>query len=132
MKESLVLLCLMHRKALPKVEVIYESADISSEFLDSIINIKGLKGIVLAGMGNGNIPSNQTEFLKRAREKGIIVVRSSYVGSGRVSFDYNNLDSQFDLVSSGILSPEKSRIYLQLCLTKTSNVNEIRKLFSQF
>ncbi|WP_043024608.1 asparaginase [Francisella tularensis] len=118
--------------ALPKVEVIYESADISPEFLDSVLTIKGLEGIVLAGLGDGNIPSNQGDFLKKARAKGIVVVRSSYVGSGKVTHNYNNLDDKFDLVSSATLSPEKARIFLQLCLIKTHDIKKIQKLFDRF
>ena len=108
-------------KALPKVEVIYESADISVQFLDSVLAIKGLEGIVLAGLGDGNIPSDQGDFLRKARAKGIVVVGSSYVGFGKVTYKYNNLDDKFDLVSSGTVSPEKARIFLQLCLIKTHN-----------
>ncbi|BCL53375.1 hypothetical protein JPFTNV_12600 [Francisella tularensis subsp. holarctica] len=118
--------------ALPKVEVIYESADISPEFLDSVLTIKGLEGIVLAGLGDGNILSNQGDFLKKARAKGIVVVRSSYVGSGKVTHNYNNLDDKFDLVSSATLSPEKARIFLQLCLIKTHDIKKIQKLFDRF
>ncbi|GAB4222400.1 MAG: asparaginase [Francisella sp.] len=117
---------------LPKVEVIYESADISPEFLDSILKIKDLKGIVLAGLGNGNIPSNQSNFLKKARDKGIVIVRSSYVGSGKVTHNYKNLDTDFGLVSASTLSPEKARIFLQLCLLKTQDIKQIQKLFDRF
>lgn len=119
-------------KALPHVEVVFESPDVSLEFLDSLLEIKDLKGIVLAGLGDGNIPSNQADFLKKTRAKGIVVVRSSYVGSGQITHNYNNLDDKFDLVSSGTLSPEKARIFLQLCLLKTDNVSQIQKLFDRF
>ena len=73
---------------LPKVEVIYESADISVQFLDSVLAIKGLEGIVLAGLGDGNIPSDQGDFLRKARAKGIVVVGLSYVGFGKVTNNY--------------------------------------------
>ncbi|APC97334.1 ParB N-terminal domain-containing protein [Francisella frigiditurris] len=119
-------------KSFPKVEIIYEHADISSDYLESIGNIKDLKGIVIVEPGNGNIPSNQYYFLKKARDKGIVVVRSTFVRSGKVSKNYNDLDRRFDLVSSDILTPEKARIYLYLCLLKTSNTEEIQKLFDRF
>lgn len=119
-------------KSLPQVEVIFESPEISPEFLDSVLNIKGLKGIVLAGLGDGNVPSNQADFLKKARAKGIVVVRSSYVGSGKITHNYNGLDDKYDLISSGTLSPEKARIFLQLCLLKTDNTKKIQQLFDEF
>ena len=83
-----------------------------------MLAIKGLEGIVLVGLGDGNIPSDQGDFLRKARAKGIVVVGSSYVGFGKVTHNYNNLDDKFDLVSSGTLSPEKAGIFLQLCLKR--------------
>ncbi|MDE5030120.1 asparaginase, partial [Francisella tularensis subsp. holarctica] len=59
--------------ALTKFVVIYVSADISPEFLYSVLTIKGLEGIVHAGLGDGNILYNQGDFLKKARAKGIVV-----------------------------------------------------------
>lgn len=41
-------------------------ADISTQFLDSVLAIKGLEGIVLADLGDGNIPSDQGDFLRKA------------------------------------------------------------------
>ena len=97
-----------------------------------MLAIKGLEGIVLADLGDGNIPSDQGDFLRKARAKGIVVVRLSYIGFGKVTHNYNNLDDKFDLVSSGTLSPEKARIFLQLGLIKTHNLKKIQKLFDRF
>ncbi|MDE4953427.1 asparaginase, partial [Francisella tularensis subsp. holarctica] len=58
--------------------------------------------------------------------------RSSYVGSGKVTHNYNNLDDKVDLVSSATLSPEKARIFLQLCLIKSHDIKKIQKLFDRF
>lgn len=101
-------------------------------FLDSVLTIKGLEGIVLAGLGDGNIPSNQGDFLKKARAKCIVVVRSSYVGS-KVTHNYNNLDDKFDLVSSATLSPEKSEnIFTVMFNKKLMILKKIQKLFDRF
>ncbi|MDD3265889.1 MAG: type II asparaginase [Burkholderiales bacterium] len=117
---------------LPDVAIIYEYAGVNPEMLDKIIETPNLKGIVIAGVGDGNIPSYEGSFLKKVRNKGIVIVRSSRVGSGTVTYDYNNLDTSFDLVNGNDLNPQKARILLMLALTKTNDTKKIQQYFNTY
>jgi L-asparaginase len=119
-------------KQLPKVAIVYEYAGIDQDQLGNLLNTKDLKGIVIAGMGDGNIPNYESDFLIKARSKGIVIVRSSRVGSGKVSYDYNNLDSTYNLVCGNDLSPQQARILLMLSLLKTTDVKQIQQYFNTY
>ena len=114
---------------LPDVEIIYEYAGVNPQMLDHILDTKGLKGLVIAGVGDGNIPSYEKDFLIKARKKGIVIVRSSRVGSGAVSYDYNNLDTTYDLIAGDNLNPQKARILLMLSLMQTTDIKQIQTNF---
>lgn len=117
---------------LPSVAVIYEHAGVNTEMLDHILETSDLKGIVIAGVGDGNIPSYEKDFLLKARKKGIVIVRSSRAGSGEVTYDYNSLDTTYDLVEGNNLNPQKARILLMLSLLKTNNIKTIQKYFDTY
>lgn len=114
---------------LPDVAIIYEYAGINAEMLNHILNTKNLKGIVIAGTGDGNIPNHVKPFIEKARNMGIIIVRSSRAGSGEVSYDCNNLDSTYGLIAGNNLNPAKARILLMLSLMNSNKINEIQKNF---
>jgi len=58
------------------------------------------------------------------------VVRSSRTGNGRVigREDYDALQ----LIPADTLSPQKARILLMLALTKTRDLKEIARIFSEY
>ncbi|MFV9972883.1 MAG: hypothetical protein AB8V06_00410 [Francisella endosymbiont of Hyalomma asiaticum] len=85
-----------------------------------MLAIKGLDGIALVDLGDGNIPSDQGYFLRKERAKGIVVVRSSYIGFGKVTHNYNNLDDKFDLVSSGDSFARKGEDIFAIGLNKNT------------
>lgn len=117
---------------LPDVAIIYEYAGVNTDMLDKVLETPNLKGIVIAGVGDGNIPSYEADFLKKARNKGIAIVRSSRVGSGSVTYDYNNLDTTYDLINGNDLNPQKARILLMLSLTKTNDTKKIQQYFNTY
>ncbi len=88
-----------------------------------------VKGVVYAGVGNGNIYKDSLESLIKAREKGLILVRSSRAGSGFITPNAEINDDQYGFISSDNLSPQKARILLMLALTKSSDPEEIQELF---
>jgi len=117
---------------LPEVAVVYEHVGVNTEMLHHLLETKDLKGIVIAGVGDGNIPSYEKEFLQAARKKGIVVVRSSRTGSGKVSYDYNNLDTTYGLIAGDNLPPAKARVLLMLSLMKTSDIKQIQDNFNRY
>ena len=60
---------------LPRVEIVYSYADLGGETVDFLVG-KGVKGIVLAGVGDGNSTDAVIAALEQAAKKGVAVVRS--------------------------------------------------------
>ena len=63
-------------KSLPRVDVIYANADMSADLIDAAVKL-GAKGIVVAGVGDGNMTTPALEALQQAAKAGVVCVRSS-------------------------------------------------------
>ena len=118
-------------KELPKVGIIYSYADIDADVMEPYFH-HDYKGIVHAGLGNGNYHKNLFPELLKAREKGIIVVRSSRVPTGPTTLDNEVDDAAYQFVASQELNPQKARILLMLALTKTSDWQQIQQYFMEY
>ena len=113
---------------LPRVDIIYAYLDMPSDFIDvSVAN--GAKGIVIAGVGNGNINKSSIEAAARATKKGVVVVRSTRVATGAVGRNVEVNDDEMNFVASDELNPQKARVLLMLALLKPRTNNEIQNLF---
>lgn len=118
-------------KKLPKVGIIYSYADIEADVMDPYFH-HGYKGIIHAGLGNGNYHKNLFPELLKAREKGIIVVRSSRVPTGPTTLDNEVDDAAYQFVASQELNPQKARVLLMLALTKTDDWQQIQQYFMEY
>ena len=114
--------------ALPQVDVAYAYANVGAVAVEALVNA-GARGLVHAGVGNGSLPAKTKPALVAAREKGVIVVRSSRVGQGIVARNGEANDDQLDFVAADTLSPQKARILLMLALTRTDNTKDIQRMF---
>jgi len=113
---------------LPRVDILYACADMSSDLIDASVT-NGAKGIVIAGVGNGNMNKASLEAAARAAKKGVVVVRSSRVATGSVGRNVEVNDDDLSLVASDELNPQKARILLTLALLKTRSNSDIQQLF---
>ena len=115
--------------SLPRVDIIYGHAQGSRTLVDAAV-AAGLKGIIIAGAGNGGIFPKEKEALIEAAKKGIVVVRASRTGSGVVtqSREY----ASYGFVTSNNLNPQKARILLMLALTKTTQRKEVQRMFDEY
>ena len=113
---------------LPQVDVAYAYANVGAVAVNALV-AAGAKGLVHAGVGNGSLPARTKPALVAAREKGVVIVRSSRVGQGIVARNGEANDDQLDFVVADTLSPQKARILLMLALTKTSNTKDIQRMF---
>lgn len=118
-------------KSLPKVGIVYSHSQVDADVMTPFLT-KGYKGIIHAGVGNGNIHKNIFPSLIEARQKGILVVRSSRVPVGPTSMDGEVDDKQYEFVASMELNPQKARILLMLALTKTQDWKEIQHYFLEY
>jgi L-asparaginase len=92
----------------------------------------GAKGIVIAGVGNGNMTAAALETLAKHAKNGIVCVRSSRVATGRVGRNVEVDDDKLGFVASLGLNPQKSRVLLRLALTKTTDVKQIQRYFDEY
>lgn len=117
--------------SLPKVGIVYSYSNIDPDMVSPLLN-HGYKGIIHAGVGNGNIHKNIFPLLIDARRKGILVVRSSRVPTGPTTLDAEVNDAEYQFVASQELNPQKSRVLLMLALTVTNDWKQIQEYFNQY
>ena len=116
---------------LPRVDVIFASVDMSPELIDADV-ASGAKGIVIAGVGNGNMNKGSVDAAASAVKKGVVVVRSSRVPTGVVGRNVELDDDKLGFIASDELNPQKSRVLLTLALLKQRSPADIQKLYNTY
>lgn len=104
------------------------------DFLLRCLADKGVKGIVVEGLGRGNIPPSVLPGIALALEKNIPVVLTTRVASGRVLDVYGYEGAikplkEMGVILGGEISGQKARLKLMLALGITSDHTEIAKFF---
>lgn len=94
----------------------------------------GVSGIVIEGMGRGNVPPNVVPGIINAIEKNIPVVLVSRCYEGRVLDTYGYHGGGKELREMGVifadnLPGQKARIKLMLALSVTKDTSIIKKMF---
>jgi L-asparaginase len=131
---------------LPRVDVIMVYQGAPGDLIKSAVD-HGAKGLVIAVAGAGATSGTQSEGMNYAASKGVIMVTSTRTGSGRIAPPQRpqggagggnqqpNADQQrrrqFTVAGEDHI-PIKARILLMLALTKTSDRNEIQRIFSEY
>jgi len=113
---------------LPRVDIVYMYADAPPDQLDMLIG-KKVDGIVIAGVGNGNMNKAYMNAVKKAVAAGIIVCRASRAPSGRVVLHDEINDEELGTIVSDDLTPQKARILLMLGLTRTKDKKQLQEIF---
>ena len=113
---------------LPRVDIIYASADMSPDLIDCAA-ANGAKGVVIAGVGNGNMNKASVTAAANAAKKGVVVVRSSRVVTGSVGRNVELNDDELGFIASDELNPQKARILLTLALLKKRTPQQVQQLF---
>jgi L-asparaginase len=116
---------------LPYVEVVYSYANFGRDTIDFLIG-KGVKGIVLAGVGDGNSTDTAIAALADAAKKGIAVVRATRTGSGLIVRNVEVDDDKLGFIAAMELNPQKARILLMLGLMKTKDTKKLQELFMEY
>lgn len=118
-------------KALPRVEIIYGHVNDSGTLARAAAQ-DGAKGLIYAGVGNGNMSESTERVLRQIQTEGIVIVRSTRVSNGIVTRNGAINDDANQFVAADTLSPQKARILLMLALLKTSNPQEIQEMFWEY
>ncbi len=118
-------------KTLPRVDIIYACADCSADLIDMSVKA-GAKGIVIAGVGNGNMNEAMLNACKKAVAKGVVVVRSTRVPTGYVLRNAEVNDDEIGTIASDELNAAKSRVLLMLCLQQGIKTDKIQDYFYNY
>lgn len=121
----------MDMTSLPRVEIVYTHISCGDFMLRAAME-SGCDGIVLAGTGNGSLPPPIRDLCRSRGEDSPAIVRASRVPGGYVGISGVVPDDIHRTIPSCGFSPQKSRILLQLALTKTKDLNALREIFSRY
>ena len=119
---------------LGRVDIVMSYAGADGFVIRSLLRDDAVKGLVIAGVGLGDVPSLMFDAIQDAREHGIPVVVSTRVPTGRIFPLGASKGSALTLKRIGCiladdLSPQKARILLMLALTKTRDPEALQKYF---
>jgi L-asparaginase len=98
---------------LPRVAILTAGAGMDAKPVEALLGI-GARGIVLAGMGQGNAPAQVLEALAACAASGVPVVRASRVDEGLVDRNVEVDDDALGLVAARALGPAKARVLLMV------------------
>ena len=116
---------------LPRVDIIMATENMDGKLIDAAV-AAGAKGLVIAGVGNGNMSKAALDALAAQAKKGIVCVRSTRVATGQVGRNVEVDDDKNGFVASLGLNPQKSRVLLRLALLKTNDVKTIQRYFDEY
>jgi len=113
---------------LPDVEIVYAYAGMGRALIDAAVSA-GTRGVVIAGVGDGNLNRVALAAATDAANAGVVVVRSSRTGGGVVERNIEIDDDAAGFVAADELNAQKARVLLMLALTRTSDVRRIQEYF---
>jgi len=111
---------------LPRVDILYSYNGADGVAARALVEA-GAAGIVIAGSGGGGTSPGLGEVLRELGEAGIWIVRTSRTGSGTVG---NRGRGTF--LGADDLLPQKARILLMLALTRSSDPEELQRMFAEY
>ncbi|MEA2622490.1 MAG: L-asparaginase [Chloroflexota bacterium] len=114
---------------LPRVDIVVSYVGADGTAIDAAV-AAGAKAIVSAGTGAGRPTPGEDDALARARAQGVLVCQSTRVGSGRTVQSPKARDRGD--VGADNLQPWKARILLTLGLARTSDPQDIQRLFDTY
>ena len=117
--------------ALPRVDIIMAYENMDGALIDAAV-AAGAKGLVIAGVGNGNLTQAAVNALANQAKRGIVCVRASRVAVGRVERNVELDDDKLGFVASLDKNPQKSRVLLRLALFKSSSPADVQRVFGEY
>lgn len=116
------------RSVLPRVEIIHAHAGMDAVMVRAAV-AAGARGVIIAGVGSGNLHHRARAACREAIKEGIVFVRASRTGEGLVGRNMEINDDAEGFIVAGDLNPQKSRILLQLALASGTALEAIQALF---
>jgi L-asparaginase len=116
---------------LPRVDIIMAHENMDGALIDASV-AAGAKGIVIAGVGNGNLTQGAVSALAAHAKRGIVCVRASRVAVGRVERNVELDDDKLGFVASLDKNPQKARVLLRLALLGSSDAARVQRIFKEY
>ena len=131
---------------LPRVDVIMVYQGAPADLIKAAVD-HGAKGIVIAVAGAGATSGDQNEGLNYAASKGVFIVNSTRTGSGRIAPPQQpqggggsgtnqptpeQLRRRQFTIAGEDHTPVKARVLLMVALTKTTDRNELQRIFTEY
>ena len=119
-------------ETLPRVDafLVYQGAP--GDLLKAAVDL-GARGVVLATAGAGATSGTQGQGIEYARSKGVPVVFTTRAGSGRVTAAARaEPAAPARRLVAGDLAAVKARVLLMLALTRTSDTDQLQRIFDEY
>lgn len=106
---------------------------VTEKVVRNVLEIKGLRGVVLETYGSGNAPTDEW-FLKLMKEfidKGIIIFNVSQCNGGRVSqgrYQTSQFLQEIGVVSGADITTEAAITKLMFALGQSEDIQEVKKI----
>lgn len=109
---------------------------ISREIIEPILNINGLKAIILETYGSGNAPTAKwfIDLLKNAIDRGLIILNVTQCHAGKVDMDaYSTgiLLKKIGVISGFDSTTEAALTKLFFILGQTSDIHDIKRMLQK-
>jgi L-asparaginase len=128
-------------RELPRVDVFIVYQGAPGDVIKAAVD-RGARGIVMATAGAGAISGTQGEGLEYAAEKGVFIVTTTRTGGGRIAPRDGSVTGSdasggserrraFTVAGEDLL-PVKARVLLSLALTRTTERDELQRIFSEY
>ena len=119
---------------LKRVDIVMNYAGADGLLIRSLVRDGSVQGIVIAGLGLGDVTALMFDAIQEARARGIPVVISTRVPTGRIFPLGADKGGALNLKRIGCvladnLSPQKARILLMLALTTTHDTGALQQYF---
>ncbi|MFD6208203.1 asparaginase [Peribacillus sp. NPDC060253] len=113
---------------IPRVDIIKCHTGADGLFIEASVK-NGAKGIVLEGVGRGQVTPEMVTSIQDAIDNGITIVMTTSAEEGKVYPAYDYVGSAFDLKQRGVIlgadyDSKKARIKLAVVLASENSVDE--------
>lgn len=113
---------------LPRVDIVYVHAGMRRDLIDAAV-AAGARGLIVAGVGAGNLPAGALAACAEAVQRGVAVVRSSRTGGGVVERNVETDDDRAGFLVAEELNPQKARVLLMLGLAHNLPATALQERF---
>lgn len=119
----------------PNVVVLTLFPGIQKSIVEAVLNVPGLRGVVLKTFGTGNAPRNEwlLNLLKNATDRGIVIVNVTQCLEGAV--DMTRYETGMQLLETGVASghditTESALVKLMVLLGNEPDIKKVREKMS--